>query len=177
MKRFCSVCLLLLCACALGVFAGEQKTCSIENGTIVVANPLANWKFSKNADEGSCILEKTDSPENPLYMTPQLQVYYKSRDNIKSSAGDWAESTKLYTSDILGPAIKDVKVGGKAAKLLTYTKKEQNFKKTKTLEVVYHEYFVVEPGYAVSIMLYCAAAEKDVVLKEAQQILAQLKLK
>jgi len=155
----------------------EGAECRLAEDRIIVKNPLSNWKFSPYAGSSSCVLEKTDSPPNPLYLSPQIEVVFHTRERIQTSLPIWAGNHMRSIINARDTKMTDVELGGKPAKKITYRKTQANFDKTKSLEVLYQEYLVVEPEYALAVTAYFPEAEAETVVKEVELILGALELK
>ncbi|OGF63531.1 MAG: hypothetical protein A2Y62_16445 [Candidatus Fischerbacteria bacterium RBG_13_37_8] len=172
--------IVFIAALCITMTAEEKKVpanCTLANGQVTVNNPLANWQFNKYAGENQCTLEKQDSPENPLYLSPRIDVVYSTRKQIQVSAEAWAQDHAEHTIDALNPKVTDAKLGGKAVKKLTYKKVEKTFDKKESFDVLYQEYFVVEKDYALNITVVCLKTEVEAVGKQADEILAKIQLK
>jgi hypothetical protein len=149
--------------------------CAIAEGKVVIKNPLSNWKIKSFGGPNACYLEKTDSPENACYLSPQIEVVAHPRKNIGVSVGEWAKDTGLHTIDAKNPEVTDATLSGKNGKKLFYMKTHSNFDETKSIEVVHLEYFFLEPDYALKINIQFHEAESEVVNKELESILSQIK--
>jgi len=157
--------------------AKESTNCTLANGSIKMNNPLTNWKFSKYAGENQCTLEKQDSPENPLYLSPRIDAFFSTRKQIQVSLQAWAQDHAENTIDAVNPKVTDAKLGGKTAKKLTYKKVQKTFDKKESFDVLYQEYFVVEKDYALNITATYLKSEAATVEKQIDEILAKIELK
>lgn len=156
----------------------EISSCAIADGKVVVKNLPDNWKFNKyNMSERSCGVEKTDSPENAVYLSAQMEIVTHPRQNIGVTCREWANSTGQHTIDAKNPEVTDAVVSGQKGNKLTYMTTKQNFDKTKSIEVKHIEYFFLTPDYALKLNIMYHEAEAAVVDPELEAILSQIEIK
>ncbi len=152
--------------------------CVIADGKVVVKNLPENWKFNQyGTSETSCAIEKTDSPENAVYLSAQMEVVVHPRQNIGVTVREWANSTGQHTIDAKDPVVTDAVVSGLRGNKLTYMKTEQNFDKTTSIEVKHTVYFFLTPDYALKFNIMYHEAEAPIVEPELEAILSQIELK
>jgi hypothetical protein len=158
--------------------AQDITECAIADGKVTLKNLPANWKFNKyNISERSCAIEKTDSPENPVYLSAQMEIVTHPRQNIGVTVREWANDTGQHTIDAKDPVVSDVELSGKKGCKLIYMKTQQNFDKTKSIEVKHIEYFFLTPDYALKLNIMFNEPEAAVVEPELETILAQIEIK
>ena len=179
MKKSITILVFLAILICSGAFCADDPgtECSLADGCIVVHNPLKNWSFSKYAGENECKLEKSDSPENIIYLSAKIDIYYYTRDRIGVTVDKWSSDLSEHTINIVDPIIVDTTLNEKAGKKLTYYKMEANFDKTDTLKVLHEDYLAVEKDYAIQISVRYAEAEAATTAKEVQEIISKIVLK
>jgi hypothetical protein len=165
--------------CTVDAESSQDITeCAIADGKVALKNLPANWKFNKyNMSERSCGVEKTDSPENVVYLSAQMEIVVHPRQNIGVTVREWANSTGQHTIDAKDPVVTDVELSGKQGCKLTYMKTHKNFDETKSIEVKHIEYFFLTPDYALKLNIMFNEPEAAVVEPELEAILAQIEIK
>jgi len=156
----------------------EFTQCVIADGKVTLKNLPENWKLNKyNMSERSCGVEKTDSPENAVYLSAQMEIVTHPRKNIGVTCREWANSTGQHTIDAKNPEVTDAVVSGQKGNKLTFMKTRENFDKTKSIEVQHIEYFFLTPDYALKLNIMYHEAEAAVVGPELEAILSQIEIK